>query len=255
MRTSTVTPVPLAIYAYDANDRLLSDAYDDNGNTLGSGGNTYAYDFENRLTELNNGAVTMVNDGDSNRVAKTANGVTTYYLVDERNLTGYAQVLEEISGGTVQRQYTYGLDLISQRQTIDGAWEASFYGYDGHGSVRMLANFVGSANGEFDYDAFGIQTHSINSFSNAYLYSGEQYDLSVGAYNLRARYYNQENGGFLTADPFEGVSSRPVTQHGYQYASNEPVLYIDPSGRFFDLLSLSGVWDLFTFGWHYIKMA
>ena len=58
----------------------------------------------------------MVYDGDGNRVAKTVGGVTTNYLVDDRNLTGYAQVLEEIVGGAVQRRYTYGLDLISQKQ-------------------------------------------------------------------------------------------------------------------------------------------
>ena len=115
-RTSTVAPVPPATYGYDANDRLLSDTYDANGNTTGSDGHTYAYDFENRLVSYDGGAVTMVYDGDGNRVAKTVGGVTTNYLVDDRNLTGYAQVLEEIVGGAVQRKYTYGLDLISQNR-------------------------------------------------------------------------------------------------------------------------------------------
>jgi len=44
--------------------------------------------------------------------------------VDDRNLTGYAQVLEEIVGGTVQRVYTYGLNRISQSQAVG----TSFYG-------------------------------------------------------------------------------------------------------------------------------
>jgi YD repeat-containing protein len=115
-RTSTVAPVPAATYAYDANDRLTTDTYDQDGNTTASGGNTYAYDFENHLTTENTNAVAIVYDGDGNRVAKTAGGTTTTYLVDDRNLTGYAQVLEEISGGSVQRVYTYGLNRISQSQ-------------------------------------------------------------------------------------------------------------------------------------------
>lgn len=56
-RTSTLTGVPTQSYSYDANDRLTSDSYDGNGNTLASGGTTYQYDFENRLVGQNNGAV------------------------------------------------------------------------------------------------------------------------------------------------------------------------------------------------------
>ena len=62
----------------------------------------------------------LVYDGDGNRVAKTANGVTTRYLFDDLNPTGYPQVVEET--GAVQRTYTYGLQRISENQVINGAW-------------------------------------------------------------------------------------------------------------------------------------
>jgi hypothetical protein len=48
---------------------------------------------------MNGGVVLLEYDGDGNRVAKTANGVTTRYLVDDLNPTGYAQVVEEVVGG------------------------------------------------------------------------------------------------------------------------------------------------------------
>ena len=38
---------------------------------------------------MNGGAVKLIYDGDGNRVAKIANGVTTQYLVDDLNPTGY----------------------------------------------------------------------------------------------------------------------------------------------------------------------
>src|SRR5207302_3451129 len=85
-RASTIAPVPAATDTYDANDRLTTDTYDSNGNTTASGGNAYSYDFENHLIRLNGGAATYVYDGDGNRVAKTAGGTTTRYLVDDRNL-------------------------------------------------------------------------------------------------------------------------------------------------------------------------
>jgi hypothetical protein len=58
---------------------------------------------------MNSGAVTLQYDGDGNRVAKTESGVTTRYLVDDLNPTGYAQVVEEVESGSVERTYTHGL--------------------------------------------------------------------------------------------------------------------------------------------------
>ncbi|MGA8429561.1 MAG: hypothetical protein WB729_07045 [Candidatus Sulfotelmatobacter sp.] len=58
--------------------------------TLSSAGTTSTYDFENRM--LTHGSVSMVYDGDGNRVSETAGGVTTKYLIDSLNPTGYAHV-------------------------------------------------------------------------------------------------------------------------------------------------------------------
>src|SRR5262249_36933069 len=105
-RFSTLGTIPTTAYGYDANDRSKSDTYDSNGNTLFAAGFTMAqpdrYDFENRLIQRTEPGktVTFVYDGDGNRVGKTVatatNTVTTYYLVDTVNPTGYAQVLEEL---------------------------------------------------------------------------------------------------------------------------------------------------------------
>ena len=70
-------PGILAIsYAYDDNDRLLSDVYDDNGNTRAASmtdpGSLLPqpvadqYDFENRLIDRNNGQIRVVYAGDGN---------------------------------------------------------------------------------------------------------------------------------------------------------------------------------------------
>src|SRR5258706_16166215 len=36
---------------------------------------------------------------------------------------------------------------------------------------------------------------------------------------------------FTSRDPFEGMAEQPYSQHPYQYALSDPVLYGDPSGR------------------------
>jgi len=57
-----INGVTVNTYNYDANDRLTSDVYDNDGNTTSSTGITNAYDFENHL--IQHGAVTIVYDGD-----------------------------------------------------------------------------------------------------------------------------------------------------------------------------------------------
>jgi hypothetical protein len=77
-------------YSYDANDRLSADSYDNDGNTISSGGTANTYDFENRM--LTHGAVSIAYDGDGNRIAPNcgAAGTTTYGYDAVGNPSGYA---------------------------------------------------------------------------------------------------------------------------------------------------------------------
>jgi RHS repeat-associated protein len=282
-RTSSAGILPVlpsvSSYTYDLNDRLLNaDArnytYDANGNTrtgsVGGVGVSPAergtsilpvvpvqdqYDDQNRLvrrTETENGkTITILYNADGNRVAKTVNGVTTYYLVDSQNLTGYAQVIEEITApvgtdpianGTVIKRYAYGLDLISQQVwTLDPLegdhWRISYYGYDGLGSVCYLTDETATITDRYTYDAFGtlLDTWSANSLTpanNVYLYAGEQWDADLGLYYNRARYLNTNTGRFWSMDSYEGNNQEPLSLHKYLYVYANPINGIDPSGNF-----------------------
>ena len=233
-RNSTV-PAILAtgLLNYDANDRIPTDPYDANGNLLNAGAGSNIYDFENRLVQA--GDVQLVYDGDGNRVSETVAGVTTKYLVADQNLTGYAQVVDEVQGTTVARTYSYGLELINERQTVSNTLVTSFYGYDGHGSVRFLTDTTGAVTDTYDYDAFGnLLTHT-GTTPNNYLFAGEQFDPVLGIYYNRARYYDQRQGRFWTMDTYEGRAQDPSTLHKYTYTANQPVNYLDRSGHEFDL--------------------
>jgi len=227
---STIPSLPGSVsYNYDANDRLTTDTYDNDGNTIVSVGISYTYDFENRM--LMKGAVAMVYDGDGNRVSETAGGVTTKYLIDTVNPTGYSQVMDEIVNGSVSRTYTYGRQLISENQLVSGTWTPSFYGYDGHGNARFLANAAGAITDSYTFDAFGAPIASTGTTPNPYLYSGERFDSSLNLYHLRARYYNALTGRFETMDPAAGKITDPATLHKYAYTKNNPVNEVDPTGK------------------------
>jgi len=135
-------------------------------------------------------------------------------------------VVEELVNDAVQRQYTYGLQLISENQLISNTWTASFYETDGAGNVRQLTNSAGAVTDSYEYDAFGNEVNSTGSTSNNYLYRGEQWDPDLGAYYLRHRYYNPVTGRFLSADSLANKGQRR-----YEYAAADPVNGMDPTGN------------------------
>ena len=162
--------------------------------------------------------------------------VTTRYLVeDDLNPTGLPQVVEEVVNGAVTRQYTYGLQRISQNLspavTGSNTWTTSFYVYDGAGSVRHLTNSAGVVTDEYEYDAFGNSFTRQGTTPNNYLYRGEQFDSDLGLYYLRARYYNPTTGRFLSRDPEDGKETDPASLHKYLYANGDPVNGFDPRGH------------------------
>lgn len=82
--------------------------------------------------------------------AEVEGGSTTKYLIDPYNHTGYAQVFKEVApdANTV---YIYGHDAIAQ---ATGSSDPNYFLYDGHGSVRHLANSAGTITANFAYDAY-----------------------------------------------------------------------------------------------------
>jgi RHS repeat-associated protein len=243
---STLAEIPSTSYGYDLNDRLTSDTYDNNGNTLTAPGFGMAqpdrYDFENRLIErtVSGKTVTITYDGDGNRVAKTVttstNTVTTLFLVDTLNPTGYAQVLEEHVSTDSQpfalnHVYGFGHTLLSQDQLLNGVWTVRYHGLDGHGNTRYLTDLIGDITDTYDFDAFGNLIAATGSISNNFLFTSEQSDPDLGLYFLRARYLDPATDRFWTIDELDGAQADPISLHKYLYADANPVSKIDPTGH------------------------
>ena len=231
------------VYTYNELNQLVSEdstiyEYDNAGNlvrVVGVGKTAiYSYNSENKLIKAtvqqgNNVVVeTYTYDYAGNRTSKTTtinNHVEkVYYLNDNSSLTN---VLVEIGAdGTEKCFYTIGADLISQE--IDG--KTFTYLYDGHGTVRALANENGKITDTYTYDAFGNLISSTGSTANNYRCCGEQFDSTTGLYYLRARYMDTSTGRFISQDTYAGSTADPISLHKYLYANSNPVMYSDPSG-------------------------
>ncbi len=247
--------------AYDADDKLLTEvtlnssgapvatnnyAYDSNGSVIAktnisSGVSTtlYAYDLKNKLSGVTNtvslAAASYVYNDQGIRVRSTTGGVLTYYLIDANNHTGYQQILEELGapGATASRSYVIGDDVLGQCGGNQN--DPRYYLHDGHGSNRQLADPSGGVRSRYNFEAYGSTLASSTAnpeTPTTKLYCGEQYDSAFGMYNLRARFYDPNNGRFNARDTFAGSNYDPQSLHKYAYANCDPVQFKDPTGTF-----------------------
>lgn len=253
--TRTDSGEGITTFSYDELDRLLTEVhagnttnytYDKNGNTLSRVNETdqafYDWDVENRLIAADtdgDGTVDVRDtyDADGIRVSQIVAGDETRFLVD-RVHPNTQVLLEYKPNGLVVATYEHSSMLISQTR----AGTKSYYLVDGLGSTRVLTDASGVVTDRYVYDAFGRTIVRSGSTVNSYLFAGQQRDSALGMDYLRARFLNTETGRFASADPFSGLLGDPRTLHKYNYAAQNPVNLIDPSGYLFiDLSAASSI--------------
>lgn len=224
-------------YAYNADNRLLnlngSDlTYDANGNQTQGLGNTYSYDFDDRLVAVSgSGTADYGYDGTGNRLKAIRNGSETRYTLD---IAGpLSNVLVESDGaGSPQAYYVHGLGLISRISPSGGA---SYYHFDTIGSTAALTDSTGTVTNAYACDAFGQvlnEQSASNAVNNPFRYVGQfgVMEEGNGLQFMRARYYDAAIGRFLKPDQLSKRFTKLPDLNKYAYATNNPVNNSDPSG-------------------------
>jgi RHS repeat-associated protein len=248
---------------------------------------TYEYNLQNRLKKVTTlpydesgnpltaqqSVVKYIYNTDGVLVQKTkdpdGSAVTTIYLVDSYNHTGYAQTLEEMTFNALdpdpvndipasRKTYTIGDDMLTEAtaeydyDTSEWTYYAAQLMYDGHGSTRQLV--TGSVPNttivdDFSYDGYGVLLQDEGNFppvgtqtsgkvaqqATNLLYAGEHFDTDSQNYYLRARWYDSLSGRFNRMDPFPGSPQDPQSLHKYIYCHANPINATDPSGNSFIL--------------------
>ncbi|MDR1963725.1 MAG: RHS repeat-associated core domain-containing protein [Planctomycetaceae bacterium] len=171
----------------------------------------------------------------------------TEYLNDPLNITGYSQVLKQTETNIVANEetvttYVIGHQRISQIVVKNGTEQEYYFTFDGHGSTRVLLNFIDAIVQLYSFDAYGnaLEFDSTTALTE-FLYSGEQFDSKIGQQYLRARYFDPATGRFNQLDPFFGNVSNPQSFHKYLYTKTDPVNGIDPSGEVAIFIPLIGL--------------
>ena len=218
-------------YDYDANGNQT-----DVKNTKTGENQTYVYDAENRLSQVSvtkDGKITVIQqnsyNGEGQRIQKVdGDEMTNYYYQD--GVVAYTTD----ANGKQNSQNLIGTDgnVLATERFQQNATQYYLYNKDIQGSTSSLVKEDGSADATYQYTDFGETTiQGDDQAKNEVCYTGGIYDQSTGLYYLNARYYNPEDGRFLTEDTYHGENDKPDTQHLYVYCANNPVNYVDPSGH------------------------
>ena len=244
-KTNSADPVT---YEYTAENRLavvkqggtvlMAAMYDGDNNRVFELDNTYKWEDcygdevlipENQRTEDGNSPkeqLASLVKGGSN-----AKGYTLTEYINDINRENTEVLAEYEADEKVRQAYTYGETGIGERVSVDKSEESSYYLYDGRNSVTGILTENANLTNSYQYDPYGNLTSGTADGVNYYGYNGESTNVKTGLQYLRARYYNAENGTFTTEDSDLGTTENPLTRNRYDYATNNPLNYSDPTGH------------------------
>ncbi|CAC9974020.1 DUF6443 domain-containing protein [Flavobacterium panici] len=236
------------VYTYDSGNKLQK-VEDSSNNAQGfdngtSGSNIdYSYDFNgNMLTDANKGITAISYNYLNLPVQVTIQGKTINYTYDAAG----AKQRKVVNGITTDYvggfQYeNNNLQFFPQPEGYvrnnSGVYEYIYQYKDHLGNIRLSYNKSLKIIEENNYYPLGLKQMSnintVNTVGNAtaqkYKYNGKelQDELGLNFYDYGARNYDAALGRWMNIDPLSEMSRRWTP---YNYAYNNPVLFVDPDG-------------------------
>ncbi|WP_161795371.1 Ig-like domain-containing protein [Xanthomonas sp. MUS 060] len=218
-------------YWYDANQRLtnvLDDSgatiigltYDLQGNLQQKNTQVYAFDYGNRLREVQ-GQENYRYDAQGLRVnALDGSGTRLNAFYDKAG-----QLLHEERRGRGVAEYVYlAGSLLATR--LDGV--VTYQHTDALGSPVATTDGAGQVVDRTQYEPYGA---AIGKSVDGIGYTGHVMDAGTGLVYMQQRYYDPVIPRFLSVDPVTADSVSGANFNRYWYASNNPYRFTDPDGR------------------------
>jgi RHS repeat-associated protein len=200
------------------NQPTTSLTYDFNGNMTSDGTNTYQWDAENRLIQVNypTGANSQFTYDGLNRCVKIVEttGSTKQFIWDQATICE----ARDGSGSVLNQYFKYG-------QTLAGS--PYYFALDHLGSIRLLSDGSGNVQAEYDYDPFGRKRKLQGSVDADFQYAGYYYHSATGLSLTWHRAYAPSIGRWLSRDP---ATAEFGTPNPFLYAENDPASLTDPTG-------------------------
>ena len=149
--------------------------------------------------------------------------------------TSSASITNQWSAPTEPDSVAGDVELVAAVPTV-----ISYVLDDNLGGTNVVTNASGSIVEALDYYPYGqarMDTTSGGYAGEVRKYIGQVYDAPTQLLYLNARYYNANQGQFISQDPvFLGNPSQqnlsnPQTLNAYSYSEDNPITGADPSGK------------------------
>lgn len=164
-----------------------------------------------------------------------------------------------LESSVLLRDYVRGSDvdsllLIGINSDLDAAGTIDQKHYvvqDRQGSVVALFDEDADLVEAYEYSAYGAptvikpgvdgvitfsgddvyQVEGSSSYGNPFMYTGREWESTLGLYHYRARFMDPELGRFISVDPIGMWGDAANLGNGYAYVGNSPQNGVDPTGE------------------------
>jgi RHS repeat-associated protein len=224
LATNRYTATPADRRTYDANGNLLT-VTDERGNRR-----TMRYDYLNRMVEFRDeatGSVTRYGyDCLGRRLVKSVSDGDR--RVEVRYVFDADVVIEEQNGDVTRSLVRHGRSVygIAGAEPTQDKWFVT----DALGSVVAEFDESGAVTRSYTYGDFG-QLTTRDGVAPPVAFAGYTLDAESGLYYARSRYLDPATGRFTTRDPAGVWEDGRNWGNAYAYAGNNPVTFVDPTGR------------------------
>jgi len=211
-------PTEIKTYEYDKRGNRIKEYINQNLNKI------YNFDATGMMNKVWNkdiGTAKYKYNGLRNRVGQEIERINKpiekiNYVLD---LTlPYNNVLE-LERNTNLEQYLWDGNLL-------GTLENEHFLTDELGTPIRSLNIKGNTNNIYSYDEFGIARSNTSTFG----FTGYQHDPISELNYAQARYYDQNQGRFISWDPILGMIYVPESINPYSYSMNDPLNKTDKTG-------------------------
>ncbi|MCX7513171.1 RHS repeat domain-containing protein [Frateuria hangzhouensis] len=137
-----------------------------------------------------------------------------------RTTPTWSRWLRQLGGGLL-------LATLACLHPAQAAETSTYVLTDDQGTVLMLTDNHGNPIARFDHRPYGQQSGPVNAGPG---YTGHVEDPDTGLVYMQQRYYDPEVGRFLSVDPIVPAPNALMSFNRYQYAENDPISNLDPTG-------------------------
>jgi len=218
---------------------------------------TFTYDADGNETgwtnDLNGTRRTIVWDEENRIRSVSDNGAESDYKYDDHGErvvkrgpegeTAYVNQYFSVRNGTIATKHIFAdterlISKIAMNDPTVVEMQRFFYHPDHLSSTNEVTDASGDLFEHLEYFPFGETwvDQVTNEERAPYLFTGKELDEETNLYYYGARYYDPRMSQFLSPDPLlasdpNKTLSMPSVLSLYTYADNNPLRYIDPTGR------------------------